>query len=305
MRTIAGGLASEFPDRDAAWTARVIPLQDEMSAPYRQGLLVLSGAVMVVLLIACANVSNLLLARGTSRRQEIAIRRALGAGRARIARQLLTESLVLAAAGGAAGLVLARWGVAALVALNPVGVTPTARIAINAPVVLFALLVSLLTALVCGVAPIAATIRGGDPDGSRAGASLGAGTGSGRLRDLFVVSEIALASTLLIGAGLMVRTVGALQRVDVGFDSRDVLTLRMQIPAAKYGDNARRVRFFQDVEASVAAVAGVQGAGAVSFLPFSGSSARRTFTVEGQAPPPPAQVPSVDVSVCDDGYFVR
>jgi putative ABC transport system permease protein len=304
MTAIARSLASEFPDRDAGWTARVVTLQDEMSAPYRQPLLVLWGAVACVLLIACANAANLLLARGMSRRREIAIRMALGAGRGRIVRQLLTESLLLAVAGGMGGMLAARWGVGALQALNPVGVAPTARVVMNTPVVLFAIAASLLTSLICGIAPALATVRAGARGRQGdAGRPLGAPAGARRLHNLFVVSEIALASVLLIGAGLMVRSFVTLRRVDPGFEAARLLTLRLQIPAAKYGDNARRVRFFQDVEAQVQGLPGVRSAGIVSFLPFTGSSARSAFTVEGQPPPPPGQVPSVDISVCDSGYF--
>jgi putative ABC transport system permease protein len=133
--------------------------------------------------------------------------------------------------------------------------------------------------------------------------NMGERLGARWVRDLFVVSEIALATVLLVGAGLMVRSFGTLRRVDPGFDANSLLTLRMQIPAAKYGDNVRRVRFFQDVEARVLELPGVRAAGLVSFSPFSGSSSRSTFTIEGQAPPPPGQVPSVDISVCDSGFF--
>ncbi len=191
-----------------------------------------------------------------------------------------------------------------MLALNPVGFVPTARITISAPVFLFAAAASLATSLVCGIAPAYASSRIDVQARLRGGSRrIVARLGGLPVRDLFVVSEVALASVLLVGAGLMARSFDSLRRVDPGFDPGGLLTLRMQIPPAKYSDALRRVRFFQAVEARVGMLPGVRAAGVVSFLPFSGSTARSTFSVVGQAPPPPGQAPSVDVSVCDSGYF--
>jgi putative ABC transport system permease protein len=304
LTTIAAALAIEFPARNAGWGARVIPLHAQLSGEYRAGLLVLSGAVAFVLLIACANVANLLLARGAARQHEIAIRSALGAARGRVVRQLLTESLVLAALGGALGLLVAQWGVAALLALSPVDLNTTESLSLSYPVLLFTATASLLTAIICGLAPAF--------EGSRADVQqtlkdcarqVGAGVRHRRLRQAFVVSEIALAVVLLVGAGLMLRSFGSLQRVKPGYSTSNILTMRLQLPLTKYRDAAQRIRFFRDATARIRDVAGVEAAGAISYLPLAGAGAGTGFTIDGQPPPPPGHDYVTDVSVCDDGYF--
>ncbi len=302
MTAIAADLAREFPDRDTGWTADVVTLHEEMSEPYRQALYVLAGAVSFVLLIACANVAHLLLSRSAARQREMAIRAALGAGRGRIVRQLLSESLALASVGGLVGVLVARWSLSALVALNPAGFVSTARVGLNGRVLLFTAAVSLLTAIVCGLAPGFESAGARDSSIPQSGAA-GGRAHARRARGWFVVSEIALAFVLLAGAGLLLRSFQALRHESPGFDPADLLTMRTQVPAARYGDDGRRVRFFKDVEAGILQLPGVRAVGMVSFVPFSGSSSRATFTIEGQPPPPPGQVPSVDVSICDSAYF--
>ena len=301
---IAAALATEFPARNAGWSARVIPLHAQLSGEYRTALLVLSGAVAFVLLIACANVANLLLARGAARQREIAIRSALGAARARVVRQLLTESLVLAALGGALGILAAQWGIALLLALSPVDLHTTGGVHFSYPVLVFTATASLLTAMVCGLAPAfegaRADIQETLKDGAR---QVGAGVRHRRLRQAFVISEIALAVVLLVGAGLMLRSFDSLQRVNPGYTTNNVLTMRLQLPGATYRDDAQRIRFFREAIARIQEVPGVQAAGAISYLPLSGLGAGTGFTIEGQPPPPPGQDYVVDVSVCDDGYF--
>ncbi|MBW8862032.1 MAG: ABC transporter permease, partial [Acidobacteria bacterium] len=199
MKTIAAGLASEFPQFDARWTVRVLSMRDELSRDFRPALLVLTGAVAFVLLIACANVANLLLARGAVRQREIAVRAALGAPRSRMIRQLLTESLVLGVLGGAAGLLVARWGLDLLLAISPVDVTAFDHLTLSYPVLAFTAGVSILTAVICGFAPAfegsRTDVQEALKDGSR---QAGGGARGKRLRHAFVIAEVALAVVLLV-----------------------------------------------------------------------------------------------------------
>ena len=304
MNTIASNLVAELPQFDTGWATLVVPLHDELAGELRPALLVLSGSVAFVLLIACANVANLLLARGAARQREIAIRSALGAPRIRVIRQLLTESSILGVLGGAAGLLVAYWSLALLLALSPVDLTSLGHVELSYPVLAFTACVSILTAIVCGFAPAfegsRADIQETLKDGAR---QIGAGVRHRRLRHTFVVAEVALAVVLLVGAGLMLRSFGALRRVNPGFDSSNVLTMRMQLPGAKYREDAQRIRFFHDLTMRVAAVPGVRAVGAVSYLPLAGLGAATGFTIEAQPPLPPGQSNTTDVTVCDNGYF--
>jgi putative ABC transport system permease protein len=305
MSAISSSLVAELPNFNTGWGVKVVPLHDEVSGDVRAALLVLSGAVAFVLLIACANVANLLLARGASRHREIAVRVALGAGRFRVVRQLLTESLVLGICGGLAGLLIGRWSLAVLVALSPVDLTSQGEIGLSYPVLIFTAAVSILTAVVCGLAPALAVANADPQDALHAGArQTGGSARHRRLRHTFVVAEVALAVVLLVGAGLMLRSFDSLRRVDPGFDVSNVLTMRMQLPLASYREDARRVRFFRDLTERVAGIRGVRAAGVVSFLPLGASLGAGTgFTIEGQAPAAPGQGPSTDVTVSDNGYF--
>jgi putative ABC transport system permease protein len=304
MDTIARGLTAEWPEFDTGWTVRLVPLHTELAGELTPALLVLMGAVAFVLLIACANVANLLLARGAARRREIAIRAALGAGRWRLVRLLLTESLTLAVLGGLAGLVVAEWGVDLLLALSPVDLSGLGAVRVSYSVLAFAAAVSICTAVVCGVVPAfegaRSDVQAGLKDGAR---EVGSGARGRRLRHAFVVCEVALALVLLVGAGLLIRSFANLRGVDPGFRTDGVLTARMALAPAKYRDDSRRTRFFHDAVERVSALPGVRAAGVVSFLPFTGLAAATGFTVEGQPAPAPGQAPVVDVRVCDNGYF--
>ncbi|HYM22184.1 MAG TPA: ABC transporter permease [Vicinamibacterales bacterium] len=305
LTAIAQQLVIETPVRNTGWGARVVPLRDELSGDYRRALLILAGAVTFVLLIACANVANLLLARGAVREREIAIRAALGAGRGRVVRQLLTESLVLALLGGGAGLLVAYGGVRALAALSPVELSAMAGVSLNNAVLGFTAAVSIATAILCGLAPAFEGAKTNVQDALRDGArQIGAGVRRTRLRQAFVVSELALAVVLLVGAGLLLRSFSAVGRIDPGYATTNVLTMRVQLPAAKYGDAAARTRFFSRAADDVRRLPGVQAAGAISFLPLTGQlGAGTSFTIEGQTPPPPGQQNITNVSVCDNGLF--
>jgi len=304
LGTIAGALQVERPQFNTGWGARVVPMHRELSGDIRPALLVLSGAVGFVLLIACANVANLLLARGASRQREIAIRNALGAARHRVIRQLLTESLVLCILGGALGLLVAQWTLDVLLAISPVDLADIGDVHLSYPVLAFTAVVSLATAIICGFAPAfegsRAAVQEALKDGSR---QVGAGVRHRRIRQAFVVAEVALAVVLLVGAGLMLRSFGTLSGVNPGFDGRHVLTARLTIPTARYSTDEKRVEFFSALVSRLAAIPGVESAGAISFLPLAGSGAATGFTIVGQPPPAAGQEPVADVRVADNGYF--
>ncbi len=304
MSAIAAALAAELPEIDTGWTARVVPIRDELAGDLRPALLMLTGAVAFVLLIACANVANLLLARGAVRQKEIAIRGALGAARGRVIRQLLTEAVLLAVAGGALGMLVAQWTLAAMLAMSPVDLTTLGPIRLDYTVLGFTALVSLATAVVSGFAPAFESARTDVNETLKDGArQVGAGARHRRLRQAFVVAEIALAVVLLAGAGLMIRSFAALRAVDPGFDSKRVLTARVSLPSRKYDEPAKSLRFFSEAVTRVAAIPGVESAGMISYLPFTGLGAATGLTIVGRPAPPPGQTYITDVSVCDNGYF--
>jgi putative ABC transport system permease protein len=304
MDTIALGLTKELPQFDLGWGVLLVPMHRELSGDLRPALLVLTGAVGFVLLIACANVANLLLARGATRQREMAIRSALGAGRIRVVRQLLTESLVLCLLGGGFGLLVAQWGLELLLALSPVSLADIGPVHLSYPVLGFTAAVSLATAIVCGFAPAFegahTSVQEALKDGAR---QIGASVRHRRLRQGFVVGEIALAVVLLVGAGLMIRSFGTLRAVNPGFDAGNVLTARVTIPTRRYSDDAMRIEFFATLTARLRAVPRVESAGAISFLPLAGPGAATGFTIVGQPPPRPDQVQGTAVNVCDNGFF--
>ena len=304
MDAIAAALAKEIPEFDTDWGVRVLSLRDELAGNIRPALLVLAGAVAFVLLIACANVANLLLARGAARQREMAIRSALGAARFRVMRQLLTESLVLGLVGGIIGLLVAQWSVDLLVAMSPVDLATLGHVRLSYAVLAFTAGVSLLTAIVCGFAPAVEGARTNVQESLKENVrQVSGGVRARRLRQAFVVSEIALAVVLLVGAGLMIRSLNSLRSVDPGLATHDVLTMRVALPARKYSQPGQTVRFFADAESRVANIPGVQSVGIVSFLPFSALGAATNFDIVGQPPAPPSAALGTDVTVCDVGYF--
>ncbi len=304
MSAIASALAAEFPDRDAGWSVQLIPLHAEVAGELRTTLLVLSGAVGFVLLIACANVAGLLLARGTSRVREMAVRTALGAGRGRILSQLLTENLLLALLGGALGLLLARWGVALLVALSPADLTGLALVKLSPSVLAFTFVLSVLTAVVSGLVPALAGSRSDVQESLKDGARTGGpGVRTRTLRKAFVVSEVALAVVLLVSAGLMLKSLDALGRVDPGFERESVLTGRVALTDDRYNEDPVAMRFFAEAVEQAGRLPGVREAGVVSFLPFTGLAAATDFTIVGRPVPPPSEELTTEVRVCDNGYF--
>jgi putative ABC transport system permease protein len=305
VRDFATQLKQRFPDEyPPNWTLRAFPLAERMTGRIRPVLLVMLGAVGMVLLIACANVANLLLARGASRSKEIAIRTALGAGRGQLVRQLLTESVLLAVVGGALGLGLAWLAVRGLGALNPGNLPRADEIAINATVLLFTLALALITGLVFGLAPAVhasrADLHGTLKEGGRSATADRSGRG---LRSALVVAEMALALTLLAGAGLLVKSVARLSAVDTGFRPEQLLTFQLALPAAKYASDTAAIAFYDEALAAIAAIPGVRGVGATSVLPFGGSWSTGSFTVEGYQTPEGQPDPWGDIRIVTSDYL--
>lgn len=283
MEAISARLAREFPRTDGrGWGAGVIPMQEDIVGNSRTMLLLLLGAVGLVLLIACANVGNLLFTRALSRRKEIAIRFALGAARGRVFRQLLTEALLLAGAGGALGLLLAY---GTLTSASPLlaGQVPRAEeISIDGRVLLFAVGVSMLTGMLAGTLPAVRASRSDLNDalneGGRSGSAIGVGT-----RRLLIVGEVALSLVLLMGAGVMVQSLLALRHVDTGFEPNNVLTMRVRLVEARYSTGQQRSAFFEAALQRIRALPGVVAAGTIDDLPFADGEAQ-TLALEGYAP---------------------
>lgn len=271
MVAIASTLEQEFPERNAGWSVALVPVHEQMVEQIRPALLVLAGAVALVLLIACVNVANLLLARSTVREQELGLRAALGAGRGRLVRQLLSESLLLGLLGGLGGLVIAFWfhrGLLALVA-DRMPVPRLDQVSLDLPVVLATLGLALASGLFFGVVPAMLASRNLNAS-LREGGRHGGTERSRRALGALVVAEVAVSLVLLAGAGLLIRSFVRLQAVDPGFRSEGLLTARVQVPSARYPDDARSSGFFTDVLARIAVLPGVRDQAAVSFLPLSG-----------------------------------
>ena len=304
MDGIAANLEKQYVDFNSGWGVNLVPLRTQLVGPIRPALLVLLGAVAFVLLIACANVANLLLARAATRQREIAIRTALGAGRWRVVRQLLTEATVLAALGGAFGLLLAMWGVDLLLALTPKDLLGLRDVGVDYRVLGFTFGVSVLTGVLFGLAPALEASRPNLNESLKEGGR-GAVTGgrNHRLRDMFVVAEIALALVLLIGSGLMIRSFARLQSVDPGFDAKNLLTVRVLLPRLRYGEDPPCKAFFKQLTERVQALPGVRSAGTVSYLPITSGGAATIFDIEGRPPLPPGEELVGDVRVVDGGYF--
>jgi predicted permease len=276
----------ELEPSAAGNSVTVTPMHEALTSELRPALLVLLGVVGFVLLIACANVANLLLARAAAREKELAIRAALGAGRIRIARQLLTESVLLALAGGALGLLLAGWGTDLLVASLPEN-APVFRkddIGVDRWVVAFTFGVSILSALVFGLIPAFHASQSNPNDALKEGGRDSAG-GSSRVRNGLVVAEVAIALVLLVGAGLMLKSFARLQEVDPGFDAENVLTMRIALPQTKYADRAQWTGFYRDLVARVSTLPGVQAAGVSNGIPLASGGSESGLVVEGQPPP--------------------
>jgi putative ABC transport system permease protein len=304
MSTIASRLEAQYPRSNSGVGAAVSSIREEFVGDLQTGLWVLFAAVGFVLLIACANVANLLLARAAARSREIAIRSALGANRLRIIRQMLTESILLSTFGGALGLLFAIWGVSLLAALAPNELAEVRAISLDRTVLFFTLPISLGTGLVFGLAP---ALQASRPDlnetlkdGGRSGAD---GGRRSTLRSALVITEVALAVVLLTGAGLMLRSFARLQSVDPGFRADHLLTMRTELSGEKYARNESRTNFYQQVLERVRAVPGVASAAMISFLPMTFNGGSNIVTVEGRPPVPPGQEQLGVVRTATPDYF--
>ena len=303
---IASRIEQQYQDSHAGTSVRVVPLQEEVVGSVRPILLVLLAAVGFVLLIACANVASLLLTRSLSRQKEVAIRSALGASRWRVIRQLLTESMLLSIVGGAAGLVIAYWGVPALVAVLPqsqLNAMPFLKaLNINGGILAFSFALSLLTGLIFGLAPALQSSKLDLNEALKEGGrqtSIGAGH---RLRSAMVVTEIALAVVLLVGAGLMMKSLFRLLQTNVGFKTENVLTAFVILPPSKYNDTKKQINFNDQLRERVQSLPGVSGAGTVNILPVNGGNTTRFF-VDGDPIPAPGQEIEANIRTVSDDYF--
>ncbi|MGA8669833.1 MAG: ABC transporter permease [Terracidiphilus sp.] len=287
MNAIMAQLAREHPNNDSGWTVLVVPLFTELVGGRRQLLLVLLGSVGIVLLIACANAANLLMARASARQREIAVRLAMGAPRARVVRQLLTESLLISFTGGAFGLALAFGGVRTLVSLLPADFPRAHDIHVSGPVLAFTFLVSLITGILFGLAPALQASRTDPKEGlQKVGRASTGGRQQGRLRNALVITEVGLASVLLIGAGLMLRTFLNLIHLDPGFREDHVLTASLSLPHEQYKTGEQTAKFYDQLALSLNALPGVESAGAGSDLPWTGYDENAGgFQIEGKKQP--------------------
>ena len=291
LEIIASNLSERYPDTNTGIGATINPTQEDMVGDVRVALLIMMGAVACVLLIACTNVASLLLARATTRYREMAIRAALGASRARVVRQLLTESLVLAIAGGAIGLLIALWGTDALVAISGDELPRAAAIGLDQRVLGFTLLVTLLTGVLFGIAP---AIQSSKTDLNEALKEGGRGGSEGarrnRLRSALVTVEVAIAVVLLTGAGLLIQSLWRLQRVDTGVDTHNVIALEVGLPEVRYTTAQQRV-FFRELQTRLSTLPGVVAASAVYPIPLTNQGMSLSFEIEGR-PLPRGQHPS-------------
>jgi len=302
METITARLRKQYPETNNNRFNRVVPLQTHLVGETSRLLWLLFGAVGCVLLIACANVANLLLARATTRRRELAVHAALGATRGRMLRQLLTESLSLALAGGLLGLLLAWWGVDALTRLLPANFPRLGEIALDLPALGFALLASLATAVVFGLAPAWQGAQIELQEALKESARGSVGARRNRLRGALVTAEVALSLSLLVGAGLLFRSFLRLQAVNAGFDAGGVLTMRLAPSGTNFREDPQYISFYQRVSEKIAAIAGVEAVGAINTLPLS-KGPTFDFRVEGQPERPVDQWPGANYRNVTPDYF--
>ena len=302
MGAIAKRLDEQYFQSD--YGINLVPLHDQETRTVRPALLVLLGAVAFVLLIACANVANLLLARAALREREVAIRVALGAGRSRIIRQVLTESALLSLVGGAAGLLLAVWGLRLLVALSPADIPRLDQTGIDGRVLAFTLGISLITGLIFGIAPALQSSKS-DPNESlkEGGRGSTGGVGGRRVRNLLVVSEIALSLILLIGAGLLIKSFMRLQQFEFGFNPDNLLTMRVQLPGSKYKDGKQVINFYQQLLERMEAVPGVQSVGAIASVFITDTPSSTNFSIEGRPVPVGVEAIEVPLDSISPSYF--
>ncbi len=304
INSIAGRLAREYPDVNAGLESVVIPLHEQIVGDVREALLILLGAVVLVLLIACANIANLLLSKATARHKEIAIRTALGANRGRLLRQLLTESTLLGLLGGVFGFLVAYAGSKTLVSFGSFSIPQLTDFSFDMKVPLFALVVSLLTSLIFGLAP---AIDASNPNLNEAlkegGRSSSGGATRARLRNALVITEVALAVVLVTASGLMLRSFVRLQGTSSGLNPHNLITLELELPDVRYHAAQQQTLFQQQLLQRVGSLPGVQNAATVDNLPFSGNAFNTSFTIEGRPTGPTTETPRAYYRVISPDYF--
>lgn len=304
LNVISSRLEQEYPEANKGWGAVVIPLQEDLIGDIRPALLVLFCAVGFVLLIACANVANLMLARGANRRKEIAIRLALGAQRIRVIRQLITESILLAIGGGAIGLLLASLGGPWLAQLGADYISDPGRISLDPWALGFTLLISISSGIVAGVAPAFQYSSADANDALKEGTGrTGSGAVKQRTRQALVIVEVALSMILLVGAGLMIRSFWKLQQVNPGFNIDDTVSMNIGLPNAKYSDPQQQAAYFDRVLEQIRALPGVISAGSTTTIPLSGLGSAQPFTIEGRPAAEIAKQPLAQTRYISPEYF--
>ena len=301
MNNVGANLEKQYPDSNTATRPRLRPMLDVFVSDVRQALWVIFGAVGFVLLIACANIANLLLARATARRKEMAIRTAVGASRWRIARQLLTESVLLSLTGGVLGLLLAHWGVKLILFVSPDAIPRSREIGLDWTVLAFTLGVSFLTGILFGLIP---AIQAGEVDVHETLKESGRGN-SGRqwLRSSLVVVEVATTLVLLIGAGLMIRSFYLLQKVNPGFSHEQLTSFSISLPQKKYANDEARQSFYNQLLENTRSLPGVESVAAASGLPLGNNGWQTSFVIDGQEPPPREQTPLMEACLVTPDYF--
>jgi putative ABC transport system permease protein len=304
MSTIAARLEQQYPGTNAGIGAVVVPLREQIVGEIKPALLILLGAVAFVLLIACANVANLLLARAAVRQKEIALRLALGASRSRLMRQFLTESVLLSAFGGAVGLLLSFQGLAVLARFTPQDIPHGQEIAIDGKVLIFTMVVSLLTGLIFGLAPATQTANFNVNDTLKEGGrDSGAGSRGNRVRGLLVTCEVAVSFVLLIGAGLLINSFIRLRSVDPGFRPENILTMKIVLPETRYPDRAGRSTFYTELLRRVEALPGVKSSAIATSLPLTDTGNSIGLSIEGRVDPGPDRVPIAITRIVSPSYF--
>jgi putative ABC transport system permease protein len=304
LSAISTRLEQLYPEDDKGWGAKILTLREQTVGDVRPALLVLLGAVSFVLLIACANVANLVLGKTLGRKKEIAIRSALGATRGAILRLVLAETLLLSVAGGALGLFLARFGTTLIVKFLADRLPRFAEITLNAPVLGFTAFLALFAGLLAGLLPALRFTKTDVNEALKQGQSRGSSeSGGGNTRGLLVTVEVALSLVLLVGAGLMVRTLWELSNVKPGFDPNSLLTMTVSIPANKFATPTAYISFFERVLQQVRTSPGVESAGVIDDLPMGDGGSHQPVSVEGQPVVPMADQPEVDVRLISPGYL--
>ncbi|HET9039625.1 MAG TPA: ABC transporter permease, partial [Gemmatimonadales bacterium] len=302
MATIAARLEERYPRFNRGWSVNLVPMGEQFTGPVRRPLLVLGGVVLLVLLIACANVANLQLAQATARRRETAVRAALGASRSRMVRQFLSESVLLALAGGVCGTLLAVWLTAGLAARAAVNIPRLNEIRVDGATLGFTLLVSVAAGILFGLIPALHAGRTDLHESLKEGGR-GASGGGARTRAVLVAAQVAVSLVLLVGAGLLLKSFARLQQVDLGFEPDRVLTARVTLPEVRYATPERQTAFFDGLLAQVRALPGVEAAGAINWLPLSGLRSATSFWFEGRPVPRAGEFPGTDVRAVDPDYF--